>query len=104
MIADQLEPELQRLRNALTASEPLNVEGYNDGKAILSYYTPAIFSEALENVAREPLPQKIEAVSSLMRFLTRVLDGTRPMPGKKGKVVERNVLFTRATVRSEEFK
>lgn len=82
----------------------LNVEGYNDGKAILPYYMPAIFSEALENVAREPLPQKIEAVSSLMRFLTRLLDGTRPMPGKKGKVVERNVLFARATVRSEEFK
>ena len=82
----------------------LNVDGYNDGKAILSYYMPAIFSEALENVAREPLPQKIEAVSSLMRFLTRVLDGTRPMPGKKGKVVERNVLFANATIRSEEFK
>jgi hypothetical protein len=82
----------------------LNVEGHNDGKAILPYYMPAIFSEALENVAREPLPQKTEAVSSLMRFLTRVLDGTKPMPGRKGKVVERNVLFARATVRSEEFK
>ena len=68
------------------------------------YYMPAIFSEALKNVAREPLRQKIEAVSSLMRFLTRVLDDTRPMPGKKGKVVERNVLFARATVRSEGFK
>jgi hypothetical protein len=82
----------------------LNVDGYNDGKAILPYYMPAIFSEALENVAREPLPRKIEAVSSLMRFLTRVLDGTRPMPGNEGKVVERNVLFARATIRSEEFK
>lgn len=82
----------------------LNVDGYNDGKAILPYYMPAIFSEALENVAREPLPRKIEAVSSLMCFLTRVLDGTRPMPGNEGKVVERNVLFARATIRSEEFK
>jgi hypothetical protein len=82
----------------------LNVDGYNDGKAILPYYMPAMFSETLENVAREPLPRKIEAMSSLMRFLTRVLDGTRPMPGKEGKVVERNLMFARATIRSEEFK
>jgi hypothetical protein len=40
----------------------------------------------------------------LMRFLTRVLNGTRPMPGKEGKVVERNLMFARATIRSEEFK
>jgi hypothetical protein len=39
-----------------------------------------------------------------MRFLTRVLDGTRPMPGKEGKVVERNLMFARATIRSKEFK
>lgn len=39
-----------------------------------------------------------------MRFLTRVLNGIRSMPGKKGKVVEHNVLFARTTVRSEEFK
>lgn len=82
----------------------LNVDGYQDGKAILPYYMPAMFSEALENVAPEPLPAKIEAMSSLMRFLTRVLDGTRPMPGKEGKVVERNLMFARATIRSQEFK
>ncbi len=82
----------------------LNVDGYQDGKAILPYYMPAMFSEALENVAHEPLNAKIEAISSLMRFLTRVLDGTRPMPGKAGKVVERNLMFARATIRSKEFK
>jgi hypothetical protein len=82
----------------------LNVDGYQDGKAILPYYMPAMFSEALENVAHEPRPAKIEAMSSLMRFLTRVLDGTRPTPGKEGKVVERNLMFARATIRSKEFK
>jgi hypothetical protein len=82
----------------------LNVDGYQDGKAILPYYMPAMFSEALENVAREPLPAKIEAMSSLMRFLTRVLDGTRSIPGTEGKVVERNLMFARATIRSKEFK
>lgn len=82
----------------------LNVDGYNDGKAILPYYMPAIFSEALENVTRELFPRKIEAVSSLIRFLIRVLDGIRFMPGKKSKVVKRNMFFTNVTIRSEEFK
>lgn len=82
----------------------LNVDGYQDGKAILPYYMPAMFSEALENVAREPKTVKIEAISSLMRFLTRVLDGTRPMPGKEGKVVERNLMFARPTIQSKEFQ
>ena len=82
----------------------LNVDGYQDGKAVLPYYMPAMFSEALDNVAHEPLEAKIEAISSLMRFLTRVLDGTRPTPGKEGKVVERNLMFARATIRSKEFR
>jgi hypothetical protein len=76
----------------------LNVNDYNDGKAILPYYMLAIFSEALENVAYEPLPRKIKVVSSLIHFLMRVLDGTRPIPGNEGKVVERNMLFTRIII------
>jgi hypothetical protein len=82
----------------------LNVDGYQDGKAILPYYMPAMFSEALENVSHEPLEAKTEAMSSLMRFLTRVLDGTRSTPGKEGKVVERNLMFARPTIQSKEFK
>ena len=82
----------------------LNVDGYNDEKAILLYYMPAIFSEALKNIAYEPLLQKIKAVSSLMCFLTRVLNGTIFMPGKKGKVMKHNVLFAHATIQSKEFK
>lgn len=82
----------------------LNVDGYNDGRAILPYYMPAMFSEGLENVSKEPNERKIEAVSSLMRFLTRVLDGTRPSPGQKGSIVERNLMFARDTIQSEEFR
>lgn len=82
----------------------LNVDGYQDGKAILPYYMPAMFSEALENLSHEPPPAKIEAMSSLMRFLTRVLDGTRSMPGKEGRVVERNLMFARDMIRGKEFR
>jgi hypothetical protein len=82
----------------------LNVDGYQDGKAILPYYMPAMFSEALENVSREEPPKKVEAMSSLMRFLTKVLDGTRSTPGKEGKVVERNLMFARDLIRGKEFR
>jgi hypothetical protein len=33
-----------------------------------------------------------------MRFLIRVLNSIRPIPGKKSKVIERNVLFTRVII------
>jgi hypothetical protein len=82
----------------------LNVDGYQDGKAILPYYMPAMFSEALENVSREEPPKKVEAMSSLMRFLTKVLDGTRSTPGKEGKVVERNLMFARDLIRGKVFR
>lgn len=76
----------------------LNINGYNDGKAILPYYIPAIFSKILKNVARKPLPRKIEVVSSLIRFLIRVLDSTKLTSSKKSKVVKRNMLFTRVII------
>lgn len=90
------------IRGRLT--DGLNVDGYQDGKAILPYYMPAMFSEGLENVAQEPLASKVRAISSLMRFLAKILDGTRPLPGTEGKVVERNLMFARATIRGQEFK
>ena len=90
------------IRNRLVNG--LNVDGYKDGKAILPYYMPAMFSEGLENVAHEDRERKVDAMSSLMRFLTKILAGTRPMPGKEGKIVERNLLFARTIIRSKEFK
>ena len=62
-----------------------------------------IFSK-LKNVTYKPLLRKIEVVSSLMCFLIRVLDSTRPMLDKKGKVIEHNMLFAYTTIQSEEFK
>lgn len=111
--ADAAQADLfSRAFNALNDStrqqlvDGLNVDGYKDGKAILPYYMPAMFSEGLENVdqGQEDISAKMEATQSLMRFLTRVLDGTKSMPGQEGKVVERNLMFARATIRSKEFK
>ena len=82
----------------------LNVDGYNDGKAILPYYMPAMLSEGLENTKEPNLSSKQEALSSLMRFLARVLEGTKPNPGADGVVIERNLMYARDTIASEEFR
>ncbi|KAI9857287.1 MAG: hypothetical protein M1813_008325 [Trichoglossum hirsutum] len=80
----------------------LSVDGFEDGKAILPYYMPAMISEGLKN-ARDSPDAKTEALASLMRFLARVLEGTQPEPGKPGVVVERDLLFARDTISSAAF-
>jgi len=82
----------------------LNVDGYNDGKAILPYYMPAMLSEGLENTKMPSESLKQEALSSLMRFLARVLEGTKPDPGADGVVIERNLMYARDTIASEQFR
>lgn len=82
----------------------LNVDGYNDGKAILPYYMPAMLSEGLENTKKPSDELKQNALSSLMRFLARVLEGTKPDPGADGIVIERNLMYARDTIASEEFR
>ena len=51
----------------------LNVDGNEDETAVLPYYMPAIISEGLENIQDLPQPEKERAVTSLMRYLGRVL-------------------------------
>jgi hypothetical protein len=82
----------------------LNVDGYNDGKAILPYYMPAMLSEGLENTKTPSQASKQKALSSLMRFLARVLEGTKPDPGADGVVIERNLMYARDTIASEHFR
>ena len=82
----------------------LNVDGLNDGIAILPYYMPAMSAEGLDNTADSPPDIKRKALSSLMRFLAKVFEGTRPEPNTKGVVIEKNLLFARETIRGVRFK
>lgn len=82
----------------------LNVDGYLDGEAILPYYAPALFSEALKNSADQTAQAKQRVLGSLMRFLARVYEGSKPAPGQSGSVVERNLIFAKDCIRTEAFK
>lgn len=80
----------------------LNVDGLNDGRAILPYYMPACFAEGLKNTdgSREG---KKKAITALMRFLGRVVEGTKPGLGSD-EVVERDLSFASVVIKGETFK
>lgn len=91
----------------------LNVDGTNDGEAILPYYMPAIFSNSLKTAeglaaenhlgSRSTEKKKIEILVSCLRFLNRVYGGSKKQPGTLGHVTERNVSFASTTIKSPEF-
>ena len=82
----------------------LNVDGFEDGVAIVPYYSPALFSETLKNTTDSPQETQIAALSSLMRFLTRIYAGTKPTPGTKGRVLECSVAFVQDIIKGDEFR
>ena len=82
----------------------LNVDGYEDGEAIILYYMPALFAEALKSTKNAPDETKVDALSSLMRFMDRVYGGSKPQQGRKGSIVERDVSVAQETVKSDAFK
>jgi len=81
----------------------LNVNGYDDGKAVVPYYMPALFSEVLQDNVNDSMSAK-NALIALMSFLARVVGDTKSNPGQPGRVVERNVIFARDVIRSEAFR
>lgn len=90
------------VRHALI--DGLSVDGYEDGKAILPYFMPALFAEGLKNTTSTNPSAKEHALGSLFRFLARVYEGTKPARGQQGVVCERNLLFAKETIQSEAFK
>ena len=104
--ADQISQAFYSLPNSTQRAlvDGLSVDGYNDGTAILPYYIPALFAETIRNTAKSNDKQQVAALGSVMRFLTRVYNGTKPMPGKVGAVVERDLSFAQDIVKSQKFK
>ena len=84
----------------------LNVDGIDDGKAILPYYAPGLISEVLRSFHHDKKDEKsiINALSAFLRFLTRVFEGTKKQPGSRGIVIERNLAFVKGVIKSNEFR
>lgn len=82
----------------------LNVDGIDDGKAILPYYAPGLMSEVLRSFRGKDEKTVINALSAFLRFLARVLDGTKKQPGTPGSVIERDLAFVQGTINGSEFR
>ncbi|KAJ5083148.1 hypothetical protein N7456_012575 [Penicillium angulare] len=87
--AEQVQKAFTTLPEIESLVEGLNVNGIDDGEAILLYYMPALFAGTLQAVS-EP-GERIEALTSLMRFMVRLFDGSKPQPDTAGSIKECDV-------------
>ena len=93
----------------------LNVDGNVNETAVLPYYMPAIISTTLENQKDSDDESKRRALTSLMRYLAKVLSSAgndlTGVPGgaffsgeAPGIIIERNMSKAQDVVNSPEFK
>ncbi|KIW16402.1 hypothetical protein PV08_06454 [Exophiala spinifera] len=92
----------------------LNIDGKDNETAVLPYYMPAIISTTLENTKESDGDGKRKALTSLMRYLARVLESGNGILGFEderinngaipGIVIERNMTKAQDVINSAEFK
>ncbi|ODM22960.1 hypothetical protein SI65_00549 [Aspergillus cristatus] len=80
----------------------LNVDGLEDGIAILPYYAPGLIAEVLRGAQRREEPAIIEALSAFMRFMARVVE-YKSETGES-RVIERDLSFVQDIIKSNGFK
>lgn len=82
----------------------LNVDGLDDYPAILPYYAPGLVAEVLRGVGGKEDSVVIEALSTFMRFLSRVFEGPDRCPEPSRNVIECDLAFIQDKIKSSEFK
>ncbi|EXJ63948.1 hypothetical protein A1O7_00283 [Cladophialophora yegresii CBS 114405] len=93
----------------------LNVDGNVNETAVLPYYMPAIISTTLETTRESDRQTKCRALTSLMRYLAKVLgsaandltgypEGTVFSGEVPGIIIERNMSKAQDVINSPEFK
>ncbi|KAJ5312210.1 hypothetical protein PENANT_c011G06883 [Penicillium antarcticum] len=82
----------------------LNVDGTDDGPAIIPYYAPGLLISALKTTADKPDEAVIPVLGAFMRFLARVFDGSKPQPGASGGIVEHDLSFVQDIIKSRGFR
>ncbi|CAG8927379.1 unnamed protein product [Penicillium salamii] len=81
----------------------LNVDGIDDGVAILPYYAPGLLADATKDTDKSD-EVVIPILSAFFRFLGRVFNGSAPTPGAKGGIIERDLSFVQEKIKSAEFR
>ncbi|KAB8207906.1 hypothetical protein BDV34DRAFT_191348 [Aspergillus parasiticus] len=81
----------------------LNVDGCNGEDAVILYYMPAIFAEALRVTRTASDVKKIQVLQSLMSFMARTYNDTKPVDGHSGVILERDVSGAKDYIRRDGF-
>ncbi|KAJ5747157.1 uncharacterized protein N7511_008853 [Penicillium nucicola] len=104
--AEQFKQALNQLSPSTKADlvNGLNVNGIDDGVAIIPYYAPGLLISALKNAADQTDDTVIPLLRAFMRFLAKVFDGSRPQPGATGGIVEHDLSFVQSVIKSDEFQ
>lgn len=92
-VAEQFQKAFEGLpeqtRDALV--DGMNVDGIDDGEAVLLYYIPALFAETSRVMHDASSEEQIVALQCLMCFMARTYGGSRSNPGQEGSIRERDV-------------
>jgi hypothetical protein len=86
-----------------TLTDGLSVDGYQDGEAVILYYMPGLFAEALRVARKELEDKQIRVLQSLMRVMGRAYHGSRPIHGTSGSIVERDMFPALKIIRGHSF-
>ena len=81
----------------------LSVDGIQDGDAIIPYYAPSLFAVLLRHLQNSSREKAITALQAMFRFLSRVYAGTKPMSGRPGRIIECDLRFAQAILKSKVF-
>lgn len=82
----------------------LNVDGNDDGQAVILYYMPGLLAEGLRVVRDAPEQRQVEVLQSLMSFMARTYGGSKPQPGDQGSILERDVSPAKEVVCDPRFR
>ncbi|PYH49327.1 uncharacterized protein BP01DRAFT_310816 [Aspergillus saccharolyticus JOP 1030-1] len=94
----------EETRDALVRG--LNVDGHGDGTAVVLYYMPSVFAEALRARHDGSFEDYVAALQSIMRFMARNLEAPSSASDPEGEVPirERDVSPVREIVSSAQFR
>ncbi|MCJ1326444.1 hypothetical protein MMC10_003108 [Thelotrema lepadinum] len=81
----------------------LSVDGINDGDAIVPYYAPSLFAVLFRHLQEPSKDKTVEVLRAVLRFLSRVYAGTKPMSGRPGRVIECDLRFAQTILKSTAF-
>ena len=82
----------------------LNIDGIDDGIAVVPYYAPGLISEALKASAVQAGPAACPVLLAFMQFLAAVLDAPKLQTGTSSSLIELDLSFALNTIKSDQFK